>query len=327
MRIKKIEVFPIKLKFKTDFKISRGSVGSPKAKAPHIFVKITTDSGLVGWGEARPSHRWSYETGESVITTLKHYLAPALLGVKVSNIETIHRIMVREIAPGFNIGQPIAKSAIDIAIYDILSKYEGKSLRDYLRETEIDTLPLSYMVSIDSSEQAYTQTQTAYERGYRGFKIKIGISPSKDIEIITAVKSAVKTAFLWVDGNQAYTISEAIKLAKKLEKIGVDVFEQPIIANDLFGLKEIIKKVDIPIAVDESVYSPIDLIQLIKLHAIDILVVKVSKMGGIYFAQQCIRIALDNGIGLLGSGLTETRLGLVASAQLFAAYGMQTPVD
>ncbi|MDI6782766.1 MAG: enolase C-terminal domain-like protein [bacterium] len=67
--------------------------------------------------------------------------------------------------------------------------------------------------------------------------------------------------------------------------------------------------------------------QLIKLKALDMLVIKVSKMGGLWYAQQCIRIAQDAGIGLLGSGLTETRFGLTASAQLYAAYGIKNPVD
>ncbi|MCX7919296.1 MAG: mandelate racemase [bacterium] len=327
MKIKNIEVFPIQLKYKTEFKISRGSVGSPRVKAPHIFVKITTDSGLIGWGEARPSHRWSYETEESVVTTLKNYLTPALLGVDIRNIERIHQIMAQEIAPGFNIGQPIAKSAIDIAIYDILSKNEKKSLRDYLHQSDIDTIPLSYMVSVTSPEVAYEQARQAYHQGYRGFKIKIGIEPKKDIEIVSAVKSVGNQAYLWVDGNQAYTVQQAISLARQLEKIGIDVFEQPVAANNLFGLQEVVNNVGIPIAVDESVYSPMDLIQLIRLQALTMVVMKVSKMGGLFYAQECIRIARDAGIGLLGSGLTETRFGLVVSAQLYAAYGITLPVD
>ena len=327
MKIRKIEVYPVKLKFKTDFKISRGSVGSPKAKAPHIFIKITTVDGLVGWGEARPSHRWSYETEETVVTTIQNYLAPMLIGVDASEIEIIHQIMSREIAPGFNIGQPIAKSAIDMAVYDLLSKRANVSLRDYLRKSKTNKIPLSYMVSVTSPEEAFAVAEQARREGYTGFKIKIGIEPKKDIEIVKSVKSVVKKGYFWVDGNQAYSVKDAIQLANQLEKIGVNVFEQPIAANNLFGLKEVVNKVEIPIAVDESVYSPMDLIQLIKLKALDMLVIKVSKMGGLFYAQQCIQIAQDAGIGLLGSGLTETRFGLAASAQLYAAYGIKNPVD
>ena len=80
MRISEVTVFPTRLPFRTTFKISRGAVGSQAEGAPHIYVRVTADDGAVGWGEARPSHRWSYETEETVVTTLRRYLGPAVVG-------------------------------------------------------------------------------------------------------------------------------------------------------------------------------------------------------------------------------------------------------
>src|SRR5262249_21174697 len=77
----------------------------------------------------------------------------------------------------------------------------------------------------------------------------------------------------------------------------------------------------LPVAADESVFSPSDLIQLLKLEALDLLVLKVSKMAGLSGALLAMRMAREAGIGLLGSGLTESRLGFAASAHLYGAFG------
>ncbi len=327
MKIENIEVIRLNLPFKTDFKISRGSVGSPQAGAPHILIKITSDTGGEGWGEARPSHRWSYETAESVITTISNYLSPALKGRDAFDIDDIHEVMNREIAPGFNIGQPIAKSGVDMALHDLVCKELGISLRDYFGSKRLDEIELSYMISKSTPEEAQRSGLEAKERGYRGFKVKIGLYPQRDLDILRAVKEVVGDSYLWADANQAWTVEDTLRQAERMKDIGVDVLEQPIPANDITGLARLVRSLDLPIAVDETVFSPSDLIQLIKLEAIGALVIKVSKMGGLWHARQCIEIARSAGIALLGSGLTETRLGLTASAHLYASFGIDTPVD
>lgn len=327
MRIEKIEVFPLNLPFLTEFKISRGSVGGPKAGAPHVYVRITTDDGLTGWGEARPSPRWSYETQESVVTTIRNYLAPALIGADVEELDQIHSIMDREIAPGITVGQPVAKSGVDMALNDLAGKRAGVPLHRLFGAEKASGVPLSYLVSVDSPAKAEEVTSTAVKAGYRGFKVKIGMDPSLDLELLRAVKRVSGDCFLWADANQAYPVATAIERSRDMAEIGVDVLEQPVPANDFLGLQELVRGSAIPIAVDESVFSVGDLEQLIRLKALDMLVIKVSKMAGLTGARRCIERALDAGIGLLGSGLTETRLGLAASAHLYSAFDFMYPVD
>src|SRR5436305_6530146 len=129
-RIKAVEAFALRLPFRIEFRIARGSVGSPAAGAPHVYVRVTADDGTVGWGEARPSHRWSYETEESVLTTIRGYLAPALLGADPWDLVGLHQVMDREIAPGISVGAPIAKCAVDMAVHDLLARAAGVPLRE-----------------------------------------------------------------------------------------------------------------------------------------------------------------------------------------------------
>lgn len=326
-RIASIDVFPLRLPFLTEFKISRGSVGGPAAGAPHVYVRVTAESGDVGWGESRPSPRWSYETQESVVTTIRSYLSPALIGMDTGDVEAIHAVMEREIAPGITVGQPVAKSGIDMALLDLNAKRAGVPLHGFLRPTQPTPVRLSYLVSVDSPEKAEKATAEARAAGYQGFKVKIGMQPALDVDLLKAVKSAADGAYLWADANQAYGVDDAVELSRKMAEIGADVLEQPVAANDFLGLRDLVSRSPVPIAVDESVFSVGDLEQLIGLKALNALVIKVSKMAGLTGARKCIERALDAGVWLLGSGLTETRLGLAASAHLYAAYGVEIPVD
>jgi L-alanine-DL-glutamate epimerase-like enolase superfamily enzyme len=105
------------------------------------------------------------------------------------------------------------------------------------------------------------------------------------------------------------------------------VFEQPLKANHLHGHAELRRKTVIPIALDESIWTASDLIQAIRQEACDMVVIKVTKMGGLKEAKLCGEIAKEANLGLLGGGLTESTLGLIASAHLFNYLDIQIPVD
>src|SRR5947209_17473471 len=132
MKLTAIEVIPLRLPFREEFRIARGAVGSPEAGAPHIYVRVTADDGGEGWGEARPSPRWSYETPESVVSTVRDYLAPVLLGRDPWDLRGLHAAMDGEIAPGISIGAPIAKCGVDMAVHDLLARKAGVPLSQFL---------------------------------------------------------------------------------------------------------------------------------------------------------------------------------------------------
>lgn len=323
MKIADIDIFPLRLPFRTEFKIARGSVGSPQAGAPHVYVRIRSEDGTVGWGEARPSHRWSYETEESVVSTLRGYLAPLLIGKDPADLEGILRLMDTDIAPGTTVGQPIAKSAVDIALHDLLGRARGMNVRDLFGARRADSVRLSWIVSDPTPEGSANIAREALGNGYTALKVKIGISPERDVELLEAVRGAAPKAYVWADANQAYTPAFALRMARACADLGIDVLEQPIPANDLSGLRRLVDHSDVPIGVDETVWSPADLIQAVRMDALDVLVVKVSKMAGLRRARQCVEMCRAAGIGVLGSGLTESAVGFTASAQLYGAYGVE----
>ncbi|HIE08909.1 MAG TPA: mandelate racemase [Armatimonadetes bacterium] len=326
LRVVRVEIHPCKLPFTTPFLISRGAVGLPEEGAPHIYVKVVAEDGTEGWGEARPSHRWSYETEWSVVSAIRDHLARAIIGLDAFEIAEAHKAMDREVAPGVSRGQPIAKSALDMALHDLVCRKLGVDLRRLLGGRVDLEIPLAYMVSAEDATGAALAAGQAVERGYKCVKVKIGKGVRKDLEILRAIRGAVKDAFVWADPNQAYTAPEAVELARKGEGL-IDVLEQPLPANDLGGLAEVTAKSPVPIAVDESAFSPRDLVNIIRQRSANAFVAKVGKAGGLLPARRAIELALEANLLVLGSGLTESALGFMASAKLYSALGIRIPVD
>jgi len=327
MYIKNIDVFPLNLPMLQNFSISGGQVGNLNIGAPHVYVRVTTNEGFQGWGEARPSHRWSYETIETVVSTIKNYFIPELKGLSIYDIEMIHRTMDAQIASGLTRGQPIAKAAIDMAILDAIARANSQPLGHLWLANTHHSIDLSYLISVNNVEDAKEKAIIAKREGYRGVDVKIGIDPDQDIEILKTIKEIVPDLFFRVDANQAYRLKDAMKLSKAMVEIGIDVFEQPLDANDLVGHAKLREYTTIPIALDESVWTPKDVIRAIQMDACDTVVIKVTKMGGLTPAMQCGSIAKAAGMDMLGGGLTESSLALFASAHLFNALGIETPVD
>ncbi|MFC4557980.1 mandelate racemase/muconate lactonizing enzyme family protein [Virgibacillus kekensis] len=327
MLIRNIDVFPLNLPMLQNFSISGGQVGSKNIGAPHVYVRITTDDGTMGWGEARPSHRWSYETQESVVSTVRNYLADALKGIELLNLERIHSVMDQQISSGITRGQPIAKAAVDMAVLDAIGKKSRQPLAHVWLSPQHNKIALSYLISVTNVEDAAEKARIAKEQGYTGVDVKIGLNPQEDIEIIKTVKEIIPDAYFRVDANQAYRLKEAMRLSRAMEEVGVNIFEQPLSAGDLLGHAKLREFTTIPIALDESIWTPEDVVRAIQLNACDAIVIKVTKMGGLSRAKRCGEIAQAAGMELIGGGLTESSLGLYASAHLFHMLGISTPVD
>ncbi|WP_372635280.1 mandelate racemase/muconate lactonizing enzyme family protein [Cohnella sp.] len=327
MIISEIKAYPLLLPMKTSFAISGGTVGDPQAGAPHVYVKITGDNGVEGWGECRPSHRWSYETQESAVSAIRQYLAPVLIGRPVGDLQTIRRLMDREIAGSLHPGQPIAKAAVDMALHDLAAKSLRTSLPQLWMAPARPTTRLSYLISTRDPEVAAEKARTAVEEGYTGVDVKIGFDPRRDIEIVEAVKATAPQLFFRVDANQGYDAIQALRMCRELSRLGADLFEQPLPAGDWEGHAALRRRSDVPIALDESVWTPRDVIRAIRLEACDAIVIKLTKMGGLTGARLCGEIASAAGLALVGGGLTESRLGLAASCHLFNGLGIETPVD
>ena len=327
MKIERIEVLPLRLPLKAVATLSRGVSRTIEEGKQLVLVKMTADDGSVGWGEAGPSRRWSAETVHSCATSIEHVLAPVLIGRDPFDIAGLHAAMNGELAPGLDPGQPIAKAALDLAAHDLICKKLGINLQTWLGAKGADRITLSYLVSAPGIDALEKSVAEGLALGYRAFKVKVGHDPKGDIERMRRVIALAKDCVVWPDANQGYTLDEALRAARGFESLGVELFEQPIPMSEFYGMKKLVAATSMNIALDEAAMGLPLVIELIRRDAVEGLVVKVNKTGGIYYARQLCDLARNAGFNLIGSGLMDAPIGFAASVQLFAAYGIDYPCD
>jgi len=327
MKIQRIEALPVRLPLRAVATLARGVSRTLEEGKQLVLVKMTADDGTVGWGEAGPSRRWSAETVQSCFTSIKHVLAPALLGRDPFDIAGLHEAMNGELAPGLDPGQPIAKSALDMAAHDLVCTKLGVNLQSWLGAKGTDRIELSWLVSAPDVAGVASSVEDGLKEGYRAFKVKVGHEPKLDIERVRAVLERAKGGTVWVDANQGYGYADALRAARGFEALGIELFEQPIPMSDFYGMKRLISATGLTIALDEAAMGLPLVIDLIRREAVEALVVKVNKTGGIHYARQLCDLARNAGLTLIGSGLMDAPIGFAASVHLFAAYGIDYPCD
>jgi muconate cycloisomerase len=329
LTIRRVEVFPIPLPSVRTFTLAGGRVTTAGQPAIRVLVKVTGSDGTFGWGEATPIPSWTYETVESITTTIEGYLAPVTVDRPVWDLDGLSLAFDQTINRGFSIGAPLAKAAVDVAVNDLVGRALDVSLGVLWGQRRLDSIELAWVVVADDPVAVAESVKEGQDLGYRSFKVKIGLHDQRhDISAVAAVRRAAgPDAFLWVDANQAYKVVPAIKLARRLADLDVQVFEQPLPANDIVGLRRLREASPIPIALDESIRHPSDLATFLRLDAVDVVIAKVQRSGGLTLSRRLCQLAEDAGLQLMGSGLTESDVGLAASLHLFAVYGIDAPAD
>lgn len=323
-KIASIETFPVTYPTVGWFKFLEGPKGKPAGR-PSVVVKITADSGVVGWGQSVPAHRWSYETLETVQTTIQNYLAPELVGLDPFDEEAIRAAMNRIIAPSFSTGQPICKAGVDLALFDLTSKLLGQSTAQRWNKSGRDKITLSWTVNARTLEEVERVVGEGLARGYRHFNVKVAPDPQFDLDLCRLVKRLAPEGFLWADANGGYDEAAALEVAPDLADLGVAVLEQPLPAARLSGYRRLKQQGALPILMDEGIVSCAELEEFIRLGLLDGLAVKVARCGGITEARRQIELVQRAGLMWLGSGLTDPDLSLASSLALYGAYDLKFP--
>ncbi|MFD3928831.1 mandelate racemase/muconate lactonizing enzyme family protein [Streptomyces sp. NPDC058614] len=329
--VERVETFTVALPTLRDFAVAGGGVTTRGRPATRMLVKVTASDGSTGWGEATPIPSWTYETTESIVSTLTHYLAPAATGLPLWDLDGLVRTCDRVIRRGWSTGMPLARSALDVAWHDALARSRGVSLGELWGRRRHDTVELCWIATgVDAAALAESVAE-GHAHGYRHFKIKTGLVPGQDeteeVARVAAVRAAAPDARLIVDANQAGTQDSALRLARLLAPLDIAALEQPLPANDIEGLRRLRDLSPVPIAVDESLRHPTDLASFVRRGAIGIAVAKVQRCAGLTLALRQCQLAEDCGVALMGSGLTESDIGLAASLHLFAAHDLTAPAD
>ena len=323
-RIARVEAIPLLYPLIGRFKFFDGPPGRPAGR-PAVLVKITAENGTVGWGQSVPVPSWSYETQESVLTTLTRYLAPELVGRDAFDVEGIWDAMNRRIAASFSTGQPICKAGVDLALFDLTGKLLGQSAAQRWGRSGRDRVTLSWTLNPRSLDEVEALVAQGQARGYRHFNVKVAPDPAFDVELCRLVKRLVPDGFLWADANGGYDEATALAVAPRLADMGVPVLEQPLPSNRLSGYRRLKQQGALPIIMDEGIVSHVELDEFHRLGLLDGVVMKPARCGGLTEARRQVEMLLDRGLMFLGSGLTDPDVSLAASLALYGTYDLQYP--
>jgi muconate cycloisomerase len=325
-RITRVEAIPTRIPFKTDFRIGRGKVGAAGVGGDHVFVRLETADGAVGWGEVRALPQWSYETVESITFAVRRCFAELLLGRDPFELNTIHRAMYERVTPAVSNGQPFAKAAVDIALHDLMGQIAEVPVHALLGGRVRERIELTYALSIDEPE---AMAAAAREASFCScFKVKVAGDPAADAARMAAVSAAAPHAMLWLDANQSYSPALVGPFLDAIAEIPrVFCLEQPVKSIDWFGMQRVRRTSRLPLAIDEGAFTSYDLARVARLEAADLVVLKVCKSGGLRECGKSAIVAEANGMGLLGSGLTESGVGLAASVHFFSTVDTLLPPE
>jgi muconate cycloisomerase len=324
VKIDRIETFPLTYPTAGRFKFFEGPKGESLGRQT-VVVKITADDGTVGWGQSVPTHKWSYETLETVHTTIERYLTPVLIGLDPFDLPAVRQAMDAIIAPSFSTGQPICKAGIDLALFDLTGKLLKQTAQERWKHKGRDKVLLSWTLNPKTLDDIPRLIDEGKQHGYRNFNVKVAPDPKFDVEMCAMVKKLVPDGFLWADANGGYDEATAVEVLPKLAKAGVAVLEQPLKPNRISGYQRLKKIGGLPILMDEGIINTGELEEFIKLGMLDGVAMKPARCGGITEARAQIELCLKKGLMWLGSGLTDPDISLAASLLLYGAYDLRFP--
>jgi muconate cycloisomerase len=287
----------------------------------YVLVRMTDGEGRVGWGEAPALKEWGGEFGryfgESpaiVKTVIENYLAPAVAGVELGDACGLHQRMDAVIK-----GYPYAKAAVEFAFYDLSARALGVPVFMLLGGRARSRIPVTHSIGLLGVEEAVAEAAKVAAEGVRTIKIKIGVDPKRDVEIVAAIRGAVGDAVdLCVDANEGYaTPGEAVQTIRQMEKYRLKYVEQPVMGIE--RIAEVARAIDAPVMADESAWNAHDVIQIIEKRAADIVSIYTTKPGGLYRAMEVAAVCRAAGIICNVNGSVETGIGNLANIQLAAA--------
>jgi L-alanine-DL-glutamate epimerase-like enolase superfamily enzyme len=294
---------------------------------PSIVVRLTDENGVQGWGQSVPIETWTYETVETAETTLRRYLAPAMLGAEPRDLVAIHERMDRAIKPSFSVGQPLCKAAVDLACYDLWGKQTNRSVSEILCGARQRHVKLSWTIQSPTLTDLESQLALARTQGYDSFNIKLGYpqTPEYDLQLVRTVCNFAPSGFHWADANTSYEVETALAMAPKLADAGLKGLESPLPPNLIRGYQALKRQRALPILMDEGIVSPVEVAEFIALEMFDGIAMKVARCGGLWNASRIITLLQENNLLTFASGLTDPDLSLAASAHLFAWAGLNVP--
>ena len=322
MKIKTIEAIAVRLPMKKPVQMA----GETVAQAENVFVRIESDAGAVGWGEAAAAPTMTGETIASMMAAIE-LMTPKLLGGAAYDFGGATATMDAQL-----FGNTGAKAAIDMALHDLVGRAGGRPVYALFGAKKRSRMPVLAVIGSLDAAADLREAQARWNAGYRAFKIKVGLaSPEADavrtMMLCQALKDHVpkdqaqqgESCLVCADANQGFSVDGALSFVRGIGNCGLDFFEQPVNAHDLAGMSRIAAASTVPIGADEGIHSLDDVARHHECKAARGVSLKAIKLGGLSGLFAASRLCAERGMAINISCKTgETSLASAAAVHLAA---------
>ena len=315
MIIERVDLYHLRMPLISAFETSFGRIHSR-----HCLLLEVRSGDLLGYGECAADRLpgYSYETTGTAWHILAEFIVPMILGKEISSPADIHRFTVQLR------GHPLAKAGLEMALWDLFGKLEGRSLSEMLggqrRQVEVGV-----SVGLQASPQRLVEVVGEYlQQGYQ--RIKIKIKPGRDVQDALAVRYAFPDIRLQVDANSAYTLESAARL-KPLDNLGLLLIEQPLAEDDLWDHSRLQAELSTPVCLDESILSARHARQALEMRACRVINIKPGRVGGLSQAVEIHDLCTSQAVPVWCGGMLETGVGRAANLALASLPGFSLPGD
>ena len=318
MKITDIEVFVLKTSLDTPFAFSQGWVTQRSA----TLVRVTTENGLQGWGEAFAQ---GLEPPEIAAAAIEHALKPLLVGESALDIAVLWNKMYSRTRDYGRKGSVVAAiSAVDTALWDIAGHFYQQPVYQLLggaSRTSVKPYATGFYRVNGQNESARLADEAVQhaDAGFTAMKVKLGFGLRDDIEVMQSIGEALADPDieLMVDINHAYGRRDARYLGEMLEQYNLRWYEEPVVPEDIDGYAELRQVLSVPIAGGENEHTCYGFNTLFQRNAVDIAQPDIGSCGGISAARDVAILAQANGV-MVNPHVWGSAIAQAASLQLLA---------
>ena len=315
MKIEKITLYHVRMKLQSAFETSFGRINTRDC----ILVEMDAE-GLTGYGEVAADRDpgYSWETCGTAWVTLQDFLIPSLLGQDVLDATDLQERLstVR--------GHQMAKAGLEMALWDLLGKAQGKSLRDLLGGSR-SKVDVGVSVGLQESPQVLVRTVEDYlAQGYQ--RVKLKIKPGRDVGDTSTVRRAFPDLRLQVDANSAYSLDTAGALLP-LDDLDLLLIEQPLAEDDIWDHSKLQKQFRTALCLDESITKPRHARQALEMGACHIVNIKPGRVGGLSQSILIHDLCQKQDVPVWCGGMLETGVGRAANLAIASLPNFALPGD
>lgn len=318
MRIAAAELLPIRLPLCKPVENAQGVISVREG----TLLRLASDEGLIGWGEASPYPGFGLESVEQARAALGRAVHE-LLGCEIDDRDDL----IARVQASTQLS-PTARAGVETAVLDISARGNRLPLHEVLVATpgqSADPVPCNALVTGATHDELERSASSLAAQGFRTFKLKIGAQGvDRDVARVALLREVLGTEVaIRLDANQAYRGDSAAAAIERFAGYGIEYLEQPVASRDIEAMAELRRKSPIPLAADEAAVSEQGTRRVIDAGAADVIVIKPSAAGGPLAAQRIARAARQAGLQIVVTSLMDSAVGLCAARHTAAALAKE----